>query len=302
MSAPNVLTRALAAAAREHEKQTAEHAEMLKRNKDRARKYTAARFCRLDAKLSDFFKDWSREVIDDGDSVQDIQSNFWEANLDFGYYSGAERDAWKNDGDDALEMFRHLCPDAPITADRIETLRADLLRAKVDAQRGECESAFYDWMLRHIASACDAIGMRWAWIDDKGEPVTHPAEAAAVGFACTRAEYRKLTERQSYETVREYLDDREDKLREIIDDALEDAKRNGTPEDFDPRGQSYYSDDEWPLLFADYCETADAWRADVKRMRAKLAGAIRARAPLHVRAEIVASVYGTPGEREEVGE
>lgn len=299
MNKPRILINAEAAAARETEKARAEHAETLQRNKERGRAYTAARFCKLDAAISDFFKDWGAGIFASGASVQDAQEQFWEANLDWGYYSGAERDAWDHDGDDALEMFRHLCPDAPITADRIETLRADLLRAKIDAQRGEMESQFYNWMLRHIADACDETGMRWAWLGADGKPVTRPVEAESIGLSCTRAEYRKLTERQSYETEREYLDDREDKLRELIDDALEDARRNGTPEDFDPRGQSYYDDDSWPLLFADYCETADAWRADVKRMRAKLAAAIRARAPLHVRAEIVASVYGKPGEREE---
>ena len=76
---------------------------------------------------------------------------------------------------------------------------------------------------------------------------------------------------------------------------MKDAQRNGTPEDFDPRGYGIADSDDWPCAFEDYSEARDAWRSEVKTMRAKLKAMIRAGAPLHERARLVASVYGEPG-------
>lgn len=67
--------------------------------------------------------------------------------------------------------------------------------------------------------------------------------------------------------------------------------------------QSRYGDaDDWPILFMDYSETRDAWKSDVSKMRRRLRDAIANSAPLQVRADIVATTYGTPGEPDDDGD
>jgi hypothetical protein len=286
-----------------------------------ARAYARVSFHRHSFELAHFFGGRRARGTFDGPTLNDEQNRMSE-NCDFSYIYGREyaRDIWREHGDDARDIFRHLTRgDAPVSR-YVDTLQSDTLRSYAQAMEDDYSCQYFDFLRDAIERAADAIacdGIAWAWLDASGKPTSEDYDAHAIGFALSRRAYlnpradwwpRKTwkgkdcteTTWHDYTSNRARLDDADSVMSEYYESALSDNLTDTS--DFDERGGRYADPEWWPLLLVDYCEAVDEFERERDKMRARLADMIRNRAPLETRAAHVAAFYGTPGTNDETEE
>ena len=282
--------------ARRNENETRERRRMYQRN---ARQYERVTFWRASYALRDFFKRDTFEY----ETLADAQNAASDS-----YYSGDDaRDYFVREyGDEAVALFRYMCPDAPVDRYRA-TIESDLARAAAFAACDDYGQQFFHWCRVAIENVARNSDFVWCWLDADGRPTDQEYDAHAVGFACSRRAYldrsaawwpelwwnRPRTEWDNYDSNRERIEAAEDVLGDYLSSYLKENAIN--PEDFDARGSRYADPQDWPMFFIDYSEAIGDFRADRDRMRERLREMIRARAPLEARAALVASVYGWAG-------
>lgn len=248
------------------------------------------------------FVDSRRSIAADESSLNDM-SNKLRENLDLWCYASNEysREYWKEYADDARAMLRYLSPNMPeriVRASR-SALECDLTRAIVNATEDDYEAQFIDYLHDRLTDAVDEsmpAGVHWCALDAKGEPTAYLGEAESIGvFASQKVAADKSADWNEYagdETRAERIDNAPDRLAEHIADVAEKLH----PDYFDERGSVYADPKQWPIFMDDYgSETAEDWRKCEKKMRERLRDMIRNRAPLELRASLVATVYGVPG-------
>lgn len=266
-------------------------------------RYLAASFWRGSADIAEFFKNGRFDHA----TLNDAENDCFD-NVDFHYVYAADmrRELEKEYGDDARALFRYLCPDAPAHVYR-EQIADDLARAVADAQRADYSLQFSDWCRDAVEDAAESSGLIWCYLDKAGNPTDQEYDAHAVGFACSRRVYldkgaewwpekwwdKGASTWDDYASNRERMESADDVLGEFLRDHLQ--SEGADLEYFDERGSRYADDDYWPELFADYSEAREEWESDKAKMRARLREMIANRAPLELRAALVASVYGEPG-------
>lgn len=265
-------------------------------------RYLAASFWTGSAEFSEFFKRGF-----DHDTLNDAENDCMD-NVDFSYLYGREyrRDVEREYGDDARELFRYLCPDAPLS-DYSAQILDDVTRAVADSRRADYALQFFDWCRDAIEDAAESTGLVWCYLDKAGNPTDQEYDARRIGFACSRRMYLNRNAEwwpekwwqkvesvwNDYASNRERMDAADVVLPEFLREHLESEAAD--LEHFDERGSRYADDDYWPEYFSDYSEAREEWESAKKKMRERLREMIANRAPLELRAALVASVYGEPG-------
>lgn len=249
------------------------------------------KFARTTIDIARFINDSHTRLKCDG-TISEIEQEFDELHMD--YDPG---DCWPDCADDAREILRYLCPDMPerVASEYDDTLRIDVLRAVSDAARSDYCAQFARYLVDGIVDAIDEAlpaGALWAWCDSAGNPTAEYYECDRIMVAMP---HRKIMAKDC--PVFEYYsgDDKNADAADMLAEYITENASGIRPDFFGERGGRYGDSDEWPRNLAEYCEAAQEWKSARDKMRAKLKSLIRARAPLHVRAELVASVYGVPG-------
>ena len=271
-----------------------------------AARYLAASFWQGSRNIADFFKGRGFDHA----TLQDAKNDCTD-NVDFSYLYSRDyaRELEKEYGDDGRELFAYLCPDAPLSVYR-EQIADDVTRAVADSRRADYALQFFDWCRDAVEDAAESSGLVWCYLDKAGKPTDQEYDAHAVGFACSRraflnrnAEWWLITHwrghGEPHDTWNDYASNRErvDAADDVLSDYLrEHLESEGADlEHFDERGSRYGDADYWPEYFSDYSEARDEWESAKAKMRARLREMIANRAPLELRAALVASVYGEPG-------
>lgn len=300
---PAILTRTESRIQSQRDKRTRDTEARRAKYRRNGARYLAATFWQTSCELSEFFKGRGFDHATLNDAENDCMDR-----CDFSYLYGREcrRDIEKEYGDEARELFAYLCPDAPLSVYR-EQIADDMVRAVAASQRADYASQFFDWCRDAIESAAQSSGLVWCYLDKAGKPTDQEYDAHAVGFACSRRAFldrsakwwpekwwaKGETTWNDYASNRERMDAADDVLSDHISEHLESKAAN--LEHFDERGARYGDADYWPEYFIDYSEAREEWESAKKKMRARLREMIANRAPLELRAALVASVYGEPG-------
>ena len=303
---PAILTRTESRIQSQRDKRTRDTEARRAKYRRNAARYLAASFWQGSRNIADFFKGRGFDHA----TLQDAENDCMD-NVDFSYLYSRDyaRELEKEYGDDARELFAYLCPDAPLSVYR-EQIADDMVRAVADSQRADYALQFFDWCRDAVEDAAESSGLVWCYLDKAGKPTDQEYDAHAVGFACSRraylncnAEWWPITHWRGhgephdawndYGTNSERMDAADDVLSDYLREHLE--SEGADLESFDERGSRYADDDYWPEYFSDYSEAREQWENDKAKMRARLREMIANRAPLELRAALVASVYGEPG-------
>lgn len=300
---PAILTRTESRIQSQRDKRTRDTEARRAKYRRNAARYLAASFWQGSRDIADFFKGRGFDHA----TLQDAENDCMD-NVDFSYLYGRDyrRELEREYGDDGRELFAYLCPDAPLSVYR-EQIADDVTRAVADSRRADYALQFFDWCRDAVEDAADSSGLVWCWLDKAGKPTDQEYDAHAVGFACSRRAFldrsaewwpekwwaKGETTWSDYASNRERMDAADDVLSEFLGEHLE--SEGADLESFDERGSRYADDDYWPEYFSDYSEAREQWENDKAKMRARLREMIANRAPLELRAALVASVYGEPG-------
>lgn len=299
---PAILTRAESRIQSQRDKRTRDTEARRAKYRRNAARYLAASFWQGSRDIADFFKGRGFNHA----TLQDAENDCID-NVDFSYLYSRELE--NEYGDDGRELFAYLCPDAPLSVYR-EQIADDVTRAVAYSRRADYALQFFDWCRDAVEDAADSSGLVWCWLDKAGKPTDQEYDAHAVGFACSRRMYLSQSAEwwwakgesvwNDYASNRERMDAADDRLSEFLGEHLESEGAN--LEHFYERDSRYADDDYWPAYFSDYSEAREQWESDKAKMRARLRKMIANRAPLELRAALVASVYGEPGRAADEGE
>lgn len=257
---------------------------------DNPQRVARLKACRFPLYISQFIDDSRTRLKCDG-TIMDIENEFWELHIDYGHWR-SDSETWQHVEDDAREWLRKQCPDMPERVmDRyIGTLQNDAARAIDATERDDYCAQFNKFLRDGIADAIDESlpdGAVWCWCDANGNPTT-------AFYECDRVLVAMPNRLAADKRAEWYQEDMNvsDMLAEWIADNAEKMR----PDFFDDRGYRYGDSDGWQDRMGECGDSAaDEWRADVKKMRARLRDMIANRAPLELRAALVATVYGNAG-------
>jgi hypothetical protein len=252
-------------------------------------RYTRSKFATAEVYLSDVLKHYRGRAPTFGDVDNDVSEN---VDMSYCYFRGYDP---SDDIKDACAIVVHLCPNMPRRVLDLESVADDLSRSKCRAAETDYRDQFTVWLRKAFEYAANITGAPWAWLESSGAASAYPWDANQIGFALSRRAFLKgghWEAQQSWETQREYMDRASDVLQEYVSDVMRDKVDMS---DFDERGSVYADDENWPEYMLEDCNTAQEWEQSDTRMREQLKRMIKARAPLDVRAALVATVYGAPG-------